>query len=195
MTAPNPNQTLQTYVSDMQALIGHGLQAIEHQVENLKDEGHEEALKVVRGFRQTLQEHHQLLEARLKELGGSGRSPVKEAVSRMAGVAAGVINAVRSEEASKSVRDDYAFLSQCAVAYLMLLTTARSLQDEKTASLAERAYRDCARMIMSIDQVMPRLVFEELRQDRLPATDVSEKIRSTITDAWRREAKAAGVKA
>ncbi len=195
MTTPTKTGTLQTYVSDVQALLGHGLQTIEHQVENLKGEGHEEAIKAVREFRQVLQGHHAALEARINTLGGPQRSTVKEAVSRVAGVAAGVINAARPEEASKSIRDDYTFLSHCAVAYLMLYTTALSLDDRETSELAERGYRDCARMIMMVDRIMPRLVLEELQQDKLPAIDVSEQVRTMVRDAWRREAVAAGVSA
>jgi hypothetical protein len=187
--------TLQTYVSDVQALVAHGLQAIDLQAANLKGKGHDEALQAVRDFRQVLAGHQHALDSRLKALGGAPTSPVKEAVSRVAGLAAGIINKVRPEEASKSVRDDYTFLSHCAVAYLMLYTTAASLQDEETATLAERGYRDCARLVMVVDRIMPTLVSEELRQDGLPVVDVSTRVRSMIADAWQREAGPAGVKA
>lgn len=195
MTTPTKTGTLQTYVSDVQSLVGHGLRTIEHQVDNLKGEGHEEALQAVREFRQTLQRHHEALQARVEALGGSGKSAIKEAVTRVAGVAAGVINAARTEEASKSIRDDYTFLSHCAVAYLMLITTALSLDDAETAALAERGYRDCARLIMVIDRIMPQLVLEELRQDNLPAVDVSDQVRTLVRDAWRWESGPAGVNA
>lgn len=195
MTTPTKAGTLQTYVSDVQSLIGHGLQAIDHQVENLKGEGHEEARAALRDFRQVLQRHHEALEKRIDTLGGKGRSGVKEAVTRIAGVAVGVINAARTEEASKSVRDDYTFLSHCAIAFLMLYTTACSLGDQETGELAERGYRDCARLLMVIDRIMPRLVLEELRQDDLPATDVADQVRKMVSDAWRREAGPAGVSA
>lgn len=195
MTTANKTDTLQTYVGDVQALIGHGLQAIEHQLTNLQGKGHEEALQTLRDFRDVLKRHHLALEARIKDLGGSGRTGAKEAVARVAGVAAGIINKVRPEEASKSVRDDYTFLSHCAVAYLMLFTTAASLDDKETVELAERGYRDCARLIMVVDRIMPSLVVEELRQDGLPVIDASERVRSMVSDAWRREAGPAGVKA
>jgi hypothetical protein len=75
----------------------------------------------------------------------------------VAGVVAGLYNQVRSEAASKSIRDDYTFLSHCAVAYLMPHTIS-SLGDGETAQLAERGYRGCARIIMEIDRLLPSLV-------------------------------------
>lgn len=195
MSTANKTETLRTYVGDVQALLGHGLQALAHQVENLKGEGHDEALEALRDFRSVLQANRDALEARMSALGGSGAAPVKEAVARVAGVAAGILNAVRPEEASKSVRDDYTFLSHCAVAYLMLYTTAISLADAETAALAERGYRDCARLVMVIDRIMPALVVQELKQDGLPVLDVTDQVRSMVRDAWRREAGPAGIKA
>jgi ferritin-like metal-binding protein YciE len=195
MGTTKSTDTLKTYVGDMHALVEHGLQAIGRQVDNLKGEGHDEALQAVRDFRQTLQTHVQALDARMSVLGGSATKPVKDAISAVAGVAAGIINAMRAEEASKSLRDDYTFLSHCAVAYLMLHTTSSSLGDRETAELAERGYRDCARMIMTIDRIMPSLVLQELRQDGLSVTDISDKVRTMVRDAWRREAGPAGVKA
>ncbi|MES2639567.1 MAG: hypothetical protein V4850_08775 [Myxococcota bacterium] len=194
MATATRTDTLQTYVSDVQSLVKHGLQVIDQQISNLKNEGHPEALQAVREFSQVLHSHDAALDARLKTLGGTATARVKEAVTRVAGMAAGVINAVRPEEASKSIRDDYTFFSHCAIAYLMLHTTASSLGDDATAQVADRGYRDCARMCMVIDRIMPALVLEELRQDGLPVNDVAARTRSMVADAWRREAVPAGVK-
>jgi ferritin-like metal-binding protein YciE len=185
-------ETITKYLGDMHALESHGLRAISRQAEQLKESGHPEALGAVREFKRTLEGHIAALEQRLKALGGSPTSPVKDAVSAAAGVAAGLYNAVRNEEASKSVRDDYTFVSHTAIAYLMLHTAAAGLGDRDTAVLAERGYRDAARMVMEIDRLMPGLVLEELRQDRLQVADVSEACRTMVHDAWRREEPSAG---
>lgn len=180
-------ETITKYLGDMHALASHGLQAIGRQADQLKDEQHPEALRFVRECKQTLERHVDALEQRLKALGGSPTHPVKEAASAMAGVAAGVYNAVRSEEASKSVRDDYTFLSNCSIAYLMLHTTSMSLGDTETARLAEQGYRDCARLVMHIDRIMPGLVIDELRQDGLTVQDVADQCHQLVHDAWSRE--------
>jgi hypothetical protein len=194
MAAESPNSTLTTYVTDMHALITHGLQAIERQAENLKGENHPEALAAVNEFSRTLQSHLTLLDARAKGLGGSATGPVKDAVSAVTGFAAGLINAVRAEEASKSIRDDYTFLSHVAIGYLMLHATATGLNDRETATIAETGYRDAARLIMHIDRIMPSLVLQELRQDGLPVADTSAQSHEMLKKAWDREAGAAGFK-
>jgi hypothetical protein len=105
---------------------------------------------------------------------------------------AGLYNQVRTEAVSKSVRDDYTFLSHCSVSWLMLMTTARSLGDHDTEELAESGYRDTARLIIQVDRLMPELVVEELRQDEFPAQDVSDWARRIVSDAWNRESSTIG---
>lgn len=192
-STPASTDTLKTYISDQHALISHGLTAIRRQVDNLRNSNHKEAFNLVQDFQRTLETHLTMLDARLKGLGGSATSPVKDAVSALAGVAAGIINAIRPEEAAKSIRDDYTYLSLVSVSYLMLHTTSAGLGDRETATLAERGYQDCARMIMQIDRVIPNLVIEELRQDGLNIQDVSEECRNLVKRSWNREAKPAGM--
>lgn len=188
MATQTPNQALTTYVGDMHALVTHGLQAVERQIENLKEEGHPEAYNAVQEVARTLRVHASMLDARTRALGGSATKPVKDAVSAIAGVAAGLINAVRSEEASKSIRDDYTFLSHAAIGYLMLYTTAASLADNETAQLAQTGYQDVARLAMQVDHIMPTLVIQELMQDGLRVTDVSSQALRMVKQAWSHEA-------
>lgn len=172
------------YLHDVHSLVEHGHQAIRRQKEQLKDSGHADALAAVSAFEETMDQHIERVQARLKAMGESTTSPVQDAASTVAGVVAGVYNAVRSEEASKSVRDDYTFFSHCAIAYLMLHTTAHALGDHETMLLAERGYRDAARMAMEVDRVMPGLVIAELKQDGLPARDVAEDCKKMVHEAW-----------
>jgi hypothetical protein len=132
-----------------------------------------------------------MLTQRMQALGGGASAPVQDAASAVAGVVAGVYNQVRSEAVAKSVRDDYTFISHCTISWLMLLTTSRSLGDHETEELAERGYRDCARMAMEIDRLMPSLVFKELQQDQLPAQDVSTWAHGIISNAWNRQSASA----
>src|SRR5918997_262155 len=103
--------TITLFRSDLHALESHGHEAISRQVENLKDSGHHDAHRGTVELKGMLERHLAAIDARLKALGGSPTGPVKEAVSAVAGVAAGVYNKVRNEEASKSIRDDYTFFS------------------------------------------------------------------------------------
>ena len=180
-------ETITKYLGDMHALESHGLQPIGHQVDQLKGMDHPEARRSVLDFKQTTERHIMALEQRLKALGGSPSSPIKDAAASVAGMAAGLYNAVRNEQAAKSIRDDYTFFSNCSIAYLMLLTTARAFGDQETAQLAEQHYRDEARMVMVIDQIMPTLVVQEFKQDGLPAQDPSQEVQRIVHDAWTRQ--------
>jgi ferritin-like metal-binding protein YciE len=176
---------LAKYLHDMYSLIGHGHQAIRRQREQLKDAGHPEAERAVAGWESKIDRHVAMLEDRLKGIGESVTSPLQDAAATVAGAAAGLYNAVRSEEASKSVRDDYTFFSHSAMSYFMLHTTAMSLGDQETARLAEQGYRDMAGFCMEIDRLMPGLVIHELEQDGHAARDVSADCARLVSEAWR----------
>jgi hypothetical protein len=189
MGTDKKNEILTTYVSDVHALVVHGLTTIHRQVENLKNVSHQDAKTAVAAFETILNKQKTELEQRIQALGGSTTKSVKDAVSAVAGVAAGVVNAVRPSETAKSIRDDHTYFSHLGVAWLMLHTTAMSLGDTMTAALAERGYADTARMIMHVDRILPKIVVEELREDRsLQPSDVEQQTRSMVRNAWNREA-------
>ncbi|MDB4937784.1 MAG: hypothetical protein JWP87_4756 [Labilithrix sp.] len=189
MGTDKKNDILTTYVGDVHALVVHGLNTIQRQVENLKNVSHQDAKTALAAFQGILNRQKSELEQRIQTLGGNTTRSVKDVVSAVAGVAAGVVNAVRPSETAKSIREDHNFFSHLGVAWLMLHTTATSLGDTNTASIAERGYADTARMIMQIDRILPKIVIEELREDRsLQPTDVEQQTRSMLKNAWNREA-------
>ena len=191
MATDKRNELLTTYTSDVHALITHGHQTIERQVENLKKVSHVDARTAVTEFERLLKSQKAIVEARIQALGGSMTKPIKDAVSAVAGVAAGFINAVRPSEAAKSLRDDHTFFSHLGVAWLMLHTTALSLGDMETARIAERGYGETARCIMHIDRILPKVVVEELREE-VKAANVEEQTLKMVKQAWNREAPTFG---
>ena len=189
MANDKKNEVLTTYTSDVHALVTHGLQAIHRQVEQLKNVSHQDAKSAVVVFEGNLKRQQAVLEERLKTLGGKATAPVKDAVSAIAGVAAGLIDAVRSAETAKAIRDDHTYFNHLGISWLMLYTTATSLADAETAALAERGYQDTTQMIMHVDRILPKIVTEELREDReLMPIDVQEQARVMVKNAWNREA-------
>ena len=182
------------YVEDLHSLVTHGLQPIGRQVSEARDRQHAEAAQLIAELQSTLQGHERLLAERSRALGTSPTTGVQDAAAAVAGVVAGIYNQVRTEAVAKSLRDDYTFISHCSVSWLMLMTTARSLGDHETEEMAEQGYRDCARMAMRIDRVMPTLVFEELRQNGFAAQDVADWARGIVSDAWTREQVSGGVR-
>jgi ferritin-like metal-binding protein YciE len=178
------------YVEDMHSLVSHGLHPFAHQLSESALREHPEARRAIEQFHTTLQQHEVLLERRMQALGTSPTTVVQDTAAAVAGVVAGLYNQVRTEAVSRSLRDDYTFLSLCNISWLMLATTARALGDSETEELAEEGYRDTARMETEIDHLMPSLVVQELVQDHLPAQDVSEWARSFVHSAWTRETAA-----
>jgi hypothetical protein len=99
--------TLQQYVSDMLAVEQHIHQAIRRQEEDESVKKHPEAFALISQAEQTLDNHIAALESHLEALGGDAASPVKEAVAGVLGVAAGLIDQVRTQQVSKMLRDNY----------------------------------------------------------------------------------------
>ena len=64
---------------------------------------------------------------------------------------------------------------------------ATNEQMRETGTLAERGYRDAARVIMAIDRVMPPPVLQELRQDGVQVQDVADQCARMVHAAWQRE--------
>lgn len=188
-------ETLTTYVTDMHALVNHGLRAVDLIAQNLKGDPHPQALAAISDCQHTLRSQLETLDARAQALGGKTTQPIKDAVTAVTGFAAGLIAAVRPEEAAKAVRDTYTYLSHVAIGYLMLFTTASGLGDRETANVAEAGYRDAARLVILIDRIMPALVIQELREDGLPMSEVSDEVQTMVVQAWRREASGMGTSA
>jgi DNA-binding ferritin-like protein len=175
------------YVEDLHSLVTHGLKPIAHQVDEARGRDHAETAQLLGTIQQVLRQHEQQLAERLQALGTSPTTGVQDAAAAVAGLVAGIYNQVRTEAVSKSLRDDYTFLSHCSVSWLMLMTTARALGDHATEELAEQGYRDCARLVMQVDRAMPALVVQELQQDDLPAQDVTDWAERIASEAWTRQ--------
>jgi len=189
MANENRNEVLTTYTSDVHALVSHGVQAIHRQAEQLKDVSHQDAKTAVVWFEQILKSQQGALDDRVKALGGSPTGPVKDAVSSLAGVAAGLIDAVRPAATAKAIRDDHTYFNHLGISWLMLYTTATSLGDAETAALAQRGYEDTTKMIMHVDRILPKIVVEELRENKLLSPiDAREQTRVMVKNAWDREA-------
>src|SRR5436305_10079621 len=82
------------YLADMIGLEGHIYQAIDKQVKETQDEP--DINPKLREFRDTLEQHVNSLRARLETLGGRPTSPIKEAGASVLGIAAGLIDKIRS---------------------------------------------------------------------------------------------------
>ena len=156
-------QTIADYVGDMVALESHIEEALDKQLTETKDDP--EAQAAVQGFHDMVKAHRDSLKALQEEVGTTAGNPIIAAGSTLLGKAAGVIDQIRTEGISKSLRDDYAAFSLAAISYSMLHTTALGLGNRRVADVAERYLTDYAGAIERINEVMPGVVERELAKD------------------------------
>jgi len=177
--------TLQQYVSDMLALERHILPALENQSKDDRYAKSPQARRLVNKIEAINRSHIDGLEQHLRYLGGDPASPVKSAVTAALGVAATLIEKVRTDPVSKNLRDDYTVLSLAAVSYTMLHTTGQALMDEQTADIAVNFLRDYTPLIAEINEVIPEVVVSELRDEtELLDADAAKRAARRTHEAW-----------
>jgi ferritin-like metal-binding protein YciE len=176
--------TVQQYVGDMIALEDHIEEAIDRQLSLAQD--YAPADEAVQRFHQMVKGHREGLKAHLTSLGGSESSPIKTAVADLFGKAAGMVDKVRTEAVSKTIRDDYTAFNHAAIGYAMLHTTAHALGQASTADIAIRYLRDYAEAVQRINQIIPGIVVWELRKDGHTVDDSAEQHSvEALNTAWR----------
>lgn len=184
-TMSEKNQkTIADYVGDMVALESHIEEALDKQRNEVKDDP--TASAAVQTFHDVVKRHRDTLKALQEETGSTAGNPIKEAGSAILGKAAGVIDLVRTEGISKSLRDDYAAFSLAAISYSMLFTTSNGLGDQQVASLAQRHLQDYAEALMRINEIMPGVVARELEKDgHQVRPGAVEATREMVSRSWR----------
>jgi ferritin-like metal-binding protein YciE len=182
-------KTLQRYVSDMLSVEEHILEAIKHQAKDGDFKEFPMAHEFVSKTEVVLRGHVDMLKTHLDALGGDPGNPVKEAVTSMLGKAAGIIDQVRqNDKISADLRDDYTALNLAAVSYTLLHTTGLALQDTKTASLAQKHLMDLTPLITRINEIIPQVVVQELKDEGATVgAMISDQALSNTQKAWSHE--------
>ena len=122
----------------MVALESHIEEALDRQLTETQDDP--EARAAVQRFHDMVKQHRDTLKALQEQVGTTAGNPIIEAGPRCWAKPAGVIDLVRTEGISKSLRDDYAAFSLAAISYSMLHTT--SGPGQSAGSLAGGAASD-----------------------------------------------------
>jgi len=158
-------KTIQKYVSDMLSLTHHIHEAVERQLKDERVQKDADAFPLINRLDGILEGHINSLETHLKTVGGDAPSPVKEAVSAVAGIFAGLYDKVRTDTVSKMLRDDYTALSLASIAHTMLHTTGLALQSQSTADIALSQLNDLTPVVVDLSEVIPLVVTRELIDD------------------------------
>lgn len=180
--------TLQQYLSDMLAVERHILPAIESQSKEERFAEHPDVQRLVNKIEATFRSHINGLEQHLENLGGNAASPIKSAATAILGLAATMIEKVRTDPISKNLRDDYTVLNLAAVSYTMLHTTGQALMDQQTADLAANFLEDYTPLITEINEVIQEVVVGEL-PDETEVLDpqAAERAIERTQQAWSHE--------
>jgi ferritin-like metal-binding protein YciE len=184
MAESQHQDTIKTYVGDMYSMESHIEEALDLQLEKMKD--HPKANAAVRRFHNTIRSQRDAMKAHLDQLGGASGGAIKSVVASAFGVAAGVIDKVRPEAMSKNLRDDYTAFNHAAIGYHMLYGTALMLGFPQTATLAERHHRAYTDMIQDINQIVLDVVAHELKKD---GHKIDEKAMDRATETMNQDWK------
>jgi len=185
--ARDRNEALNSYITDMLSLEEHIEQAIRGQITDLKD--HPDVVAELKTLHRTIEHHVSDLQG-LKERRSAGGvvEKVKRAGSAVAGVAAGVIDLLRTEGLPKNLRDDYTAFSLATIGYVMLQTTALSFDDREIAELAQQHFRDYAHAITRINAIIPEAVVRSLQEEGLPArSEALAEVHRTVEEVWNKQ--------
>jgi ferritin-like metal-binding protein YciE len=183
--ARDRNEAINSYLTDMLALEDHIEKAVKGQLTDLKE--YPDVLAALRDIH-TKVEHHisdlRMLSDRRKA-GGVVES-VKRAGSAVAGVAAGVIDLIRTEGLPKNLRDDHTAFNLANIGYVMLHTTALAFEDQEVADLAHQHFRDYTSAIMRLNNLIPAAVVRFLEQQGLPVrADIVSEVNANVAQAWK----------
>lgn len=183
--ARDRTEAINSYITDMLALEDHIEKAVKSQLTDLK-----EYPDVVAALRQihTRIEHHisdlRMLSDR-RNAGGVVES-VKRAGSAVAGVAAGLIDLIRTEGLPKNLRDDYTAFNLANIGYVMLHTTALAAEDQEVADLAHQHFRDYTDAVMRLNNLIPAAVVRFLEQQGLTVrADIVSEVNRNVAQAWK----------
>ena len=183
--ARDRNEAINSYITDMLALEEHIEKAIKGQLTDLKD--YPEVLAALRDIHTKVEHHMSDLRAvsDQRKAGGVVES-VKRAGSAVAGVAAGVIDLIRTEGLPKNLRDDYTAFSLANIGYVMLHTTALAFEDQEVADLAHQHLRDYTEAVIRLNRLIPAAVVRLLEQQGLPVrADIVSEVNSNVAEAWK----------
>ena len=179
-------QSIADWLGDIIALESHVEEVMDRQL-TLASTSTNVATSFKR-YHDTVRDSKHRAEAYQKTYGSTSGNPVIKAGSNLLGKAAGMIDKMRNDSASKALRDDYTAYNHLAIAYTMLHTTALALNDSATAKFAEQGLTTYAGLVQDINQIISDAVIADMAvNDDAPSPDASvmQEARKTINRAWK----------
>jgi ferritin-like metal-binding protein YciE len=182
--ARNRSEAINSYITDMLALEDHIEKALRGQLEDLKDHP---------DVHRDLKQIHRKVEHHVSDLKGlserrNARTPtdvIKRVGSALLGLGAAAVDLIRTEGLPKNLRDDYTAFSLATIGYVMLHTTALTLDDQEVADMARQHFADYAEAVTLLHNLIPGAVIRYLKEEGLLVReDVLPEISRTIEEVW-----------
>jgi len=159
------SDAIRRHITDMKGVEQHILQAIERQRDEEVVRSNEQANRLIITIERTLRSHIDRLGSHAERFGGAQQSTIKDAVSGVLGVVAGLYDKVRDHELSRIMRDNYTALSLAAMSYTMLHTFSLAVKEEELASLALDHLKEITPILVEISQILPLVLAPEIGKE------------------------------
>ena len=183
-------ESLRKHTSDMLSVEQHILEAVQHQRDEEKVKNHVEVNKLIIKIERVLNKHVTALENLAEQYGADAQSTVKETVTKLLGVAAGLYDKVRGKHPlSRDLRDDYTALSLASMGYTTFHSYGLTVKEDRIASLASQHLKDLTPLMVEISKVLPSVVVKEVQQESDFATDtsVADQAVKNTQEAWSKD--------
>lgn len=122
-----------------------------------------------------------------EKIGKTGGKGVVEAGASVLGKAAGVVDRLRKDTLTKSLRDDYTAFNLAAISYTLLYTTALAVGDGETADLAAENLKVHAANVQRINHIISDVTVSEINGDGYPVknNDAAAMTKKVVDAAWK----------
>jgi ferritin-like metal-binding protein YciE len=163
-------QFLADWLGDMVAIESHIEEALDHQL--TIDTKSTTGKQAIQHAHDTVRDSKKRAEAFRDSYGEAGGQSVVQKGTELLGKAAGIIDKVRKDTATKALRDDYTAGNLAVAAYVTLHTTAIALEDDAVANFAAQGLKTYSQLVMDINKALPQTVVEDLiHNDEVPVRD------------------------
>ncbi|MEJ7838554.1 MAG: hypothetical protein WKF81_07040 [Thermomicrobiales bacterium] len=180
------NETISDWIGDIVALESHVEEAMDKQL-SLKSSdasvtGH------FKTFHDAVRDSKHRAVAYQNAYGSTAGNPIIKVGASLLGKAAGLVDKIRHDSASKALRDDYTAYNHLAIGYTMLHATALAFKDADTTEFAKQGMITYAGLVQHVNQVIGSAVIADLASnDDAPAPDtsVSAESRRVVDEVWK----------
>ncbi len=174
------------YISDLRVTANHTLKAIRKQKETSDVKAGGSGFELLQNMEKTLMGQVEGLK-KAEKMYDEVPSKLKEKVGEAAGFAAGLIDNVRRDPASKQMRDNYTALAMLTAGHTMLKTVALADDNKKLQELAGKHLQELAKLTVSVSKMIPVATAKEIIDDEEEAERIGKLAIEKTQKAWSSE--------